>query len=225
MSAPREGSAPRGLAGWALLACMAAALLLVSCAGIDAELDLEDKLVDRGFTKVRAEGHEDEGDGHLEISATVAAEGEQAVSRRMAEASRLAWTTFPYRFDRMRVVLHHGGSTSRQVLPATDLQAQYGPRPAHLDDRSVSDEQRRIGLWGAVMIAAALLVVVGVAVLVVVLVRRSRRRRPPGWDSGPWRPPPVRPPEPYAGPLSSPSPPPPGTQSGWGRPLPPGARS
>ena len=185
---------------------MAAALLLASCSSIGAELELEAELESRGFSDVTATSYEDDGDGHLDVSANVADEGEQAVTRRTAEVGRLAWTTFPYRFDRMQVSLEHGTATSRQVLRASDLQAQHGPRPAHLSDRSVSDEERRLAVWFAVGFWIAFLVFSGVVVLVAVLVVRSRRRRPPGPGAGGWQPPPGYPPGPPAEHYPSPYP-------------------
>ena len=124
--------------------------------------------------------------------------------RRMAEAAQVAWSTFPYRFDRLSVRLRHGTSTSREVVLPSTLQAQYGPRPAHLNDRSVSDEQRRLGVTALIAMGVAFLVVVGVVVLVVVLVLRARRRRPPPGGAGSW-PPSQYPPPQYPPP---PSPPP-----------------
>ena len=179
-----------------------------ACGAIDAELDLEDDLRRHGFTSVTVMS---EGVTGRAGRVNVSAEAPRAEIRgtRSAEVAKVAWTTYEYRFDELRVRLRIDGATERRRFTGGELEAAHGARPSTLDSRSVTSMEDRLGLMAALgLLAGMLLLAVAGGVLAEVLVSRSRRRGPPisswplptpAWSPtpaspAPWRSVPSRPP-------------------------------
>jgi hypothetical protein len=201
--------------------------LVVGCGAVSALIDLEERIERRGY-EVSNTFHEDFGRGRneVQIEASVGS-GTQPPDGNL-EIAGVVWNTYPRRFDRVVVTLDDQvGSFSRG-----DLQEDFGPRDARLDEREFSDDLEE-GIR-TVAIVAGVVLAVGIAAIIttVVVLRRRRDRRPPppppGYGAGPapgWFPPPP-PPGPPPGwqpppPAGYPPPPPPGPPPAAPPPPPP----
>ncbi|MBI2710672.1 MAG: hypothetical protein HYX34_13425 [Actinobacteria bacterium] len=220
-----------------LLAAALVAAALTGCGAVQALTDLQSSLEGDGFTnvKVGVDGSD---------TVTVAVDplaGDAAGSQ--TTAARVVWTTFPRRFGLLRVTVR---AQSSRTYTRADLEQQFGPRPARLDDKRLGDELRRIAAGALIGLAVGAVLLIGLIILIVVLVRRSGKRKrlarahaagygygygygqpgygpPPGYG-GPAAP---GPPPGYGGPAAPGSPPgggfgPPGSSGPSGPPGPPG---
>ncbi|MBV9921315.1 MAG: hypothetical protein JOY78_10755 [Pseudonocardia sp.] len=163
---------------------LAATLLLLAsgCGTVRAFVDLDNELKDQGFRNVSVNVDSRSGGDTLRVEADPPP-GE-SVEQAGREAARIAWTTFPRRFESL--LLHIGGVSMR--LDRTQLTQMFGPRPARLDDKALGDDIRRLGVGLVISLAAGLVLCVGLIVLIIVLVRRSSKRKrsqQPPWGGGP----------------------------------------
>ncbi len=173
-----------------------ALVALASCGAIRAQVDLSSRLRRAGFDNVKV--RTDETNGFSTV--TVEAKRSGSSSDAQNEAAQVVWTKFPRRVD--AVVVNIDGNEQRYTR--SEMTNRFGPRPARLDDKSIADDVRSIGIGVIIALAIGGLVCVGLIVLIVLLVRNSRRKRRaagpmyPGYPGGPG----------YAGGPGSPDPPP-----------------
>jgi hypothetical protein len=214
----------------ALVLATTLVLLASACGTISAFVDLDRELKDQGFRNVSVNVDSASGGDTLRVEADPPPG--DTIEEATREAARITWTTFPRRFESLE--LHIGGVIQR--LDRTQLTQMFGPRPAHLDDKALGDDIRRLGVGLLIALAAGFVLCVGLIVLIVVLVRRSSKRKrmqQPPWGGGPgygYPPPPYgQPPQPGYGQQwppqqqpppgwqpPPPQPPPPRTPPGWG---------
>jgi hypothetical protein len=157
-------------------------LLASSCGTISAFVDLDRELKDQGFRDVSVNVDTASGGDTLRIEADPPPG--DTIEEATREAAHTAWTTFPRRFESLE--LRIGGVIQR--LDRTQLTQMFGPRPAHLDDKALGDDIRRLGVGLLIALAAGFVLCVGLIVLIVVLVRRSSKRKrmqQPPWGGGP----------------------------------------
>ncbi|MBA3302664.1 MAG: hypothetical protein H0U26_02185 [Acidimicrobiia bacterium] len=164
-------SSPRPFVGRTAIAALGvalAALVVAACGTIGAFLDLQEALEGEGFSDVSV--NLGSGDG-LAISGRAPS----SLDRTEAEnrAAEIAWTEFPRRFDTLTVELN-GGS---RAFDRQELEAQFGPRPAGLDDKELEDDVRNISVGLIIALVAGAVLCLGLIILVVVLVRRSGRKK------------------------------------------------
>ncbi len=158
------------------------------CAVVNEDLDLESRLAKRGFTSpvVESDGTVG-GAGLLKVAFTMAPH-QELLDQRVMEASRLAWTTYDYRFDEVRVTVRRGTATTRRTLSREALQAAFGPRPAQLKDRTIAAQETRSDVQLGVGLLAFVMLVTTAVWLLVVFLRRARpseQRPPPYWRPQP----------------------------------------
>jgi len=184
-----------------VLALGIAVVLLVLASGcsavgtLTAFIDLQKALQDEGYSHVRVNIDQATGGSGLRIDANKP--GDRSLEAATTEIARLAWTTFPRRFETLRVKI--GGDPS-QTLSRADLEQRFGARRAELDRKTLREGTNQIGVGVLVALGVSLLLAVAVALLVLLLVRRSNRRKrariaalggpwvgPPG--AGPYGPP------------------------------------
>jgi hypothetical protein len=193
---------PARLVAVAFLA--AGAVLGAGCGAVTELLQLEERIEREGY-EVDGVFHDDFGRGRNEVEVEAATGRGEEPTAGNEEIAGIVWTTYPRRFDRVRVVL----DGEEVGFTRGDLQESFGPRPAQLDEREFQDDVEAGIRNVAIGAAIGLVIVVGGVILLVVLVRRRRRNNPP----------PPRPP--YYGPGPGGAPPPPGQPPGWYPPPPP----
>jgi hypothetical protein len=182
-------------------------LLLPACGTIGAFVDLDNELKDHGFRHVNVNVDTSSGGDTLRIEADPPPG--DTVEEGETEAARLAWTTFPRRFERLELRIGSGSRT----LDRTELTQMFGPRPADLDDKALEDDIRKLGVGILIALAAGFVLCVGLIVLIIVLVRRSSKRK--RMQQPPWGGPGYGYPPPYGQPW-----PPQQTPPGWQPPPP-----
>ncbi|MEJ7584505.1 MAG: hypothetical protein WKF43_10575 [Acidimicrobiales bacterium] len=207
----------------AVAVCGLLLFLGAACSTIGAFVDLESDLEQEGFRNINVELDSDSGLDALQISADPPAG--LGVEDAQSRAAEITWTTFPRRFDQLRVVI----SGTDRTYERAELEEQFGPRPAGLDDKQLEDELRNIGIGVLIALGVGALLCVGLIVLVVVLVIRSSRKKKAaqtqqwqGQTGGPGQPPWSQPPPggPPPGPTGFPGGPPPGPTGFPGGPPP-----
>ena len=173
---------------WALVVVTLVLMTANGCAVVNEDLDLESRLARRGFTSpvVESDGTVG-GAGLLEVAFTMAPH-QELLDQRVMEASRLAWTTYDYRFDEVRVTVRRGTATTRRTLSREALQAAFGPRPAQLKDRTIAAQETRSDVALGVGLLAFVMLVTTAVWLLVVFLRRARpseQRPAPYWRPQP----------------------------------------
>jgi hypothetical protein len=165
---------------------LAGLLLLAGCTTVRGLIDTEDALRRAGYTDVDV-GF-DSANGFDQVKATVRPPSTEGGADGQAEgAAQVVWTTFPLRFDLVRVALlgEFEGSTSAFTYTYGEMAEMFGPRPPGLDDKELGDEVVKAGVGIAVVLVVGGLVFLAAVVLAIVLgVRASRRRTsvtPPPW--------------------------------------------
>jgi hypothetical protein len=153
-------------------AVVAAFLLLIAagCGTIEAFLDLQERLEDQGFSDVDVNVDTGGGDT-LRIDATqppgdTPEEGAE-------KAAETAWTTFPRRFEQMQ--LNIGGTSFN--LNRQQLEQQFGPREARLDEKELEDDVKNIGVGVLIALGVGAVLCLGLIILIIVLVMRSRKKK------------------------------------------------
>jgi hypothetical protein len=176
----------RGAATGALLA--AAVLLLASCTTIRGLIDTEEALEGAGYTEVDVGFDSANGFDRVEVTLRPpSAEG--GAEAQAEEAARIMWTSFPLRFDLLRIELlgsFEGPSTTTYTYG--EMTEIFGPRPAELDDKELGDDVVRTGVVIAVVLAVGGLLFLGALTLAVVFAVRAGRRRKAA-TLPPWPPP------------------------------------
>jgi hypothetical protein len=183
---PVTGGGRRGGRSAAFGALLSAVvLLLASCNTIRGLVDTEEALERAGYTEVDV-GF-DSANGFDRVDVTLRPPSTEGGAETQAEqAARIMWTTFPLRFDLLRIDLlgsFEGPSTTTYTYG--EMVEIFGPRPAELDDKELGDDVVRTGVVIAVVLAVGGLLFLGALTLAVVLVVRAGRRRkavtPPPW--------------------------------------------
>ena len=155
-----------------LLLIVLAAVGLSSCAAVQGVVDTRSALERAGYerpeVRLKTAGDYDFVTVEYDVG-----------DANQVDAARIVWQALPLRFDYVTV---EGVRFTRQ-----DLEQRYGPRPAGLDDRTISDELARAGhqvVVAAVAGALGLVVAAGVIGFVAWTVRRRRAQAfPPGWSA------------------------------------------
>jgi hypothetical protein len=110
--------------------------------------------------------------------------GDDAADDRAAAA--VVWSTLPYRFQRLGLVHRSsaclgplcGTSSKGRTVSYAEMQAAFGARPPHLDDKQLSAEVHKTGMTALAVIGVIGLVVVSGAIVTVVILVRRRRAHP-----------------------------------------------
>jgi hypothetical protein len=145
-------------------------LLVTSCGTISAFVDLSSDLSDAGFSDVNVNVDSNSGGDVLRIDATAPPGDTTEEARR--KAAEIAWKTFPRRFESLQLDI--GGTV---VLDRSQLEAEFGPRPAGLDDKALEDDVRNIGIGVLIALGIGFFLCVGLIILIIVLVRRSGKKK------------------------------------------------
>jgi predicted small secreted protein len=167
------------LVGFALVAV----LLLAACSTVRGIIDTQSALERAGFTDVEIGFSSDEGFDRVEVTVRPEA-GEVGVDDPAEDAARVVWSTFPLRFDQLRVDLL-GPRSGTTTYTSGEMAAIFGPRRPGLDDKALGDDLVRTGVGIAVvLVVGGILFLAAVVIAVVMGVRTSRRRQsrtPPPW--------------------------------------------
>lgn len=198
-----------------LAAAIAVGLALIvgvaGCGTIRAFTDLQGELDRAGFNDISVNVGNGGGGDAVALVISVSVPDERTVETAQTEVARIAWTTFPRRFDELRLSV----DGNDVIYSRAELEQRFGDRPGGLDDEKLSDDINRIGIGGLIGLAVGGLLCLGIVGLVVfLLVRRRPTPVPPGGPPAPWMPVPA-----VDGPAGGQ---PPGDQSqpSWGPPPP-----
>jgi hypothetical protein len=151
-----------------------AAMILVFAAGcgtIGAFVDLQENLQDAGFSDVNVNVDSDSGGDVLRIEATGPPGDTPAEAQQ--KAAEIAWTTFPRRFELLRLDI--GGQSV--TLNRAQLEQEFGARDPDLDDKELEDDVRNLGIGLLIALAVGFVLCVGLIILIIVLVRRSGKKK------------------------------------------------
>ena len=105
-------------------------VLAAGCGTIGAFVDLQDDLQNAGFSDVNVNVDCDSGGDVLRIEATGPPGDTPEEAQR--KAAEIAWTTFPRRFELLRLDI--GGQSV--TLDRAQLEQEFGPRDPDLDDKA-----------------------------------------------------------------------------------------
>lgn len=164
-----------------------AAAALGGCRTFDAIGDTRTALERAGYRDVDVGFSDIEGVEQLEVEVTTSS-FEGGPDGQANQAAGIVWTTFPLRFDRLRVEATTPETSAVTVMGYQDLESRFGPRAPGFDRHKVGDD---IGLAAAVAAGGAIVafvVFVAVSVLALVLGVRAHRKRSQS-RSLPWPPP------------------------------------
>ena len=198
---------------WAGLLLFMVALGAVSgCGTLSALTEIEDALEEDGFFDVSLNLDVVNGVDTAEVTATShrTLDDVEAIER----AAEIVWREFDRRVDAVEVDV----GAAADAFGRDELERRFGPRPAGLDDESLGDDVRRIGIGVVIALAVGGLLCAGLVILIVVLLVRSRRKRgPPPYPPG-YGPPPHGAPAPVPPGYGQPHP------QSYGQPPPPPGR-
>ncbi len=183
-----------GRAGRVVAVLLAAVLALTGCGALRAITDLTARLRDAGFDGATVNVESTNGFVAVQVSWDADAETVEGLADESFGIATVVWREAMFRFDAVNT---YPDAESNGVIPdrhgyeRDELERRLGPRPAPLDEKSVTElmDVRSLLIGAGIAAAAALLLVV----LVVVLVLRARRKQraalaaaPPGaWAGGP----------------------------------------
>jgi hypothetical protein len=163
-------------------------VLLAGCTTIRGLIDTEEALKRAGFTDVDVNFSSDNGFDQVEVAVTPPG-SEGAGESALNEAASVIWTTFPLRFDLLRVELGGGSEGQSVTYTYSEMAEIFGPRPPGLDEKELGDDVVRAGLGIAiVLVVGGLLFTAAIVLAIVFGVRASRRRAsatPPPWPPVP----------------------------------------
>jgi len=159
-------------------------VLLAACTTVRGLLDTEQALEGAGYTQVDVGFDSNNGFDQVEI--TLLPDGTETSADEQAErAAEVVWTTFPLRFDLLRIELLGRFEGEATTYTYGEMAEIFGPRDPGLDDKELSDDVVRAGLGIAIVLAVGGLLFLAAVVLAIVFgVRASRRRKavtPPPW--------------------------------------------
>jgi hypothetical protein len=166
-----------------LAVALALVVVATGCAAVRGLLDTERALRRAGFERVDISVDSRGPDDTVQVTARQA----RAHEDPNGAVAGVVWREFPFRFDRLDVFVT---SVPARSYSREELVGRFGPRPAHLDQRSLEDSIRRTGLVVAVAVAVAFFGFLAIVIVTVVLVVRSQRKRRAPLQTGPWMPPP-----------------------------------
>jgi hypothetical protein len=159
-------------------------VLLTACTTIRGLVDTEDALKRAGFTEVDVGFSSAEGFDQVEVTVGPAS-SEGGPDAQADQAATVVWTTFPLRFDLLRVELLAPYQGAVTTYTYGEMEEIFGPRPPGLDDKELGDDVVRTGvIVAAVLVGGGLLFVAAATLAIVLGVRASRRRKsvtPPPW--------------------------------------------
>jgi hypothetical protein len=158
-------------------------LLLAGCTTIRGLVDTENALTRAGFTHVDVNFSSNNGFDQVEVA--LRPKSTELPKADAEDAARVVWTTFPLRFDLLRLELLGTGGPEVTTYTYSEMAETFGARPPGLDDKELGDDVVRAGVGVAIVLAIfGLLFTVGVVLAIVLGLRASRRRRsvvPPPW--------------------------------------------
>ena len=165
------------------LAVVAAVLLLAGCTTISGLIDTENALERAGYTDVDVGASSDNGFDRIEVvvrpTSTETSDADEAEG-----AAEVVWTTFPLRFDLVRVELLRPDEYTT-TFTYSEMREIFGARSPDLDDKELGDEFVKAGLGIAIVLVVGGVFAIGAVVLAIVFgVRASRKRKsvtPPPW--------------------------------------------
>jgi hypothetical protein len=164
-------------------------VLLAGCTTIRGLIDTENALGRAGFTEVDVNFSSNNGFDQVEVGLRPPSRELTDTDADAREAARVVWTTFPLRFDLLRLELLGPGQPDIITYTYSELEEILGPRPPGLDDKELGDDVVRAGVGVAVVLAiGGLLFTVAVVLAIVFGLRASRRRKsvvPPPWPPAP----------------------------------------
>ena len=146
-------------------------VVAAGCGTIGAFVDLQDELQDQGFSDVNVNVDSDSGGDVLRIEATGPPGDTLEEARR--KAAEIAWTTFPRRFQLLRLDINGQSVT----LNRAQLEQEFGARDPDLDDKELEDDIRYLGIGLRLALAVGFVLCVGLIILIIVLVRRSGKKK------------------------------------------------
>jgi hypothetical protein len=168
---------------------VAVLLLLVGCTTIRGLIDTEQALDRAGFTDVDVNFSTEKGFDRVDVDLRPPPRELADADADAREAATVVWTTFPLRFDLLRLKLLRPGEPDVVTYTYSELEEILGPRPAGLDDKELGDDVVRAGLGIALVLAiGGFLFLVAVVLAIVLGLRASRRRKavvPPPWPPVP----------------------------------------
>jgi len=184
---PARLGRPRATYRVALGLAVVALVVLTACTTIRGLIDTENALDRAGFSDVDV-GF-DSAEGFDQVQITVRPESTAGGAEAQArQAAKVVWTTFPLRFDLLRVELldpFEGSVTTYTYGEMAELTETFGARDPKLDEKALGDDLVRTGLGIAVALAiGGVLFLAAVVIAIVMGVRTSRRRKamtPPPW--------------------------------------------
>ena len=89
------------------------------------------------------------------------------------KAAEIAWTTFPRRFELLRLDI--GGRPSSRTARSSSRSSGHATRG--LDDKALEDDIRNLGIGVLIALAVGFVLCVGLIILIIVLVRRSGKKK------------------------------------------------
>ncbi len=163
--------------------------LLAGCTTVRGLVDTENALERAGFSAVDVSFSSDNGFDQVEVAVRPARDDAAGADAALRTAAETVWSTFPLRFDLLRVELV-GPFEGRSVTYTSSEMAEiFGSRDPKLDEKALGDDVVRAGLGVViVLLVGGVLFLGGVVLAIVFGVRASRRRAsadPPPWPPVP----------------------------------------
>jgi hypothetical protein len=162
-------------------------LVLAGCTTIRGLIDTENALGRAGFTDVDVNFSSDNGFDQVEVA--LRPKSTELPAADAEAAAQVVWTTFPLRFDLLRIERLGPGDSQVTTYTYSEMAEIFGARPAGLDDKELGDDVVRAGVGVAIVLAVGgLLFTIAVVLAIVFGVRASRRRKsavPPPWPPVP----------------------------------------
>lgn len=165
---------------WLALAC-AGLVVVGGCGAVTELIRLQQRIEDAGY-RVESVFHEDFGRSanEVQIEARSGSRGQEPPAGQ-EDIAEIVWTTYPRRFDVVRVELDNDIT----VFSRAELQERFGVRDASLDARDFGDDieggVRAVAWYGLVVLVA------GAIAIVTTLVRlHGRRTAYPSGSVGGW---------------------------------------
>lgn len=153
----------------AVIVLAAVVLLAVSgCGTIRAFTDLQGELDKAGFEDILVTV----GGDPVALVVKVSSPDERGVETAQGQVARIAWTTFPRKFEEIKITVDGNDTTFTRA----ELRTRFGPRPSGLDDDQIEDDITRVGVGGLIALLVGAVLCAGLAVLIGVLLWRRRSR-------------------------------------------------